>query len=206
VCHVADVGGERVQILAVCVPHHGHDQPLVPQIDRDAKMDAGLHEGVTVTHGRVHPREIAERVDDRACDEWQEGQASSPTDCVDILEVDLHRDERVRRDLRRPQQVGAGPPLHRVEDDDLVVRGGAPAAAVAVQPDHVGARHPPVAARTRDGGHVDTRVHHQPPYRRRQKVVGRAPSGRTQPPRQNRFGHSHVVVARTMATVVQKTG
>src|SRR5439155_15026391 len=117
---VGDLLGQRDEALVLRGAHDGHDQTLVIEIDGDAEVHVVVHQELAVTDRRVHVRVRGDRVDDRAGHEWEIAELPGPPGPVHQLEVDLHGDERVGRDLQRAQQVGAGLQLDPVEGNRLV--------------------------------------------------------------------------------------
>ena len=72
---VVDLAGDGAQPLAVGVADHRHEQALEVEVDRDAEVDVVVHDELAVADARVHVRELGDRVDDRADDERQVGEA-----------------------------------------------------------------------------------------------------------------------------------
>ena len=75
---VADRGGERAQAQPVGVVHDRHDEALEVEVDGDSEVHRAVRHDrdAVVVGGRVHQRELAQRVDDGAGDERQRGEAA----------------------------------------------------------------------------------------------------------------------------------
>ncbi len=72
---VVDLASDRAEALRVRIVDHRHEQSLEAQVDRDAEVDVVVHDELAVAHGRVHARELGDRVDDRPRDERQVREA-----------------------------------------------------------------------------------------------------------------------------------
>ena len=119
---LSELLAERAEALGVRVADDRHDEPLVIEVDGDSEMHAVVDDELAIPDRRVHVWEGGDTVDDRAGDEREVGEPGDAAHSVDALEVDLHRDERVRSDVDGTEHVLAREPLHPVERDDLVLR------------------------------------------------------------------------------------
>jgi hypothetical protein len=178
--------GESAQPQSVGVVHDRHDEPVEVEVDRDPEVHGALRCQcqAVVSQRAVQPRKVSERVDDRARNERQRGQARGSPHRIDARVVGDGDRAGVGRRLLRRQERHRGALANVVERDNLV----AALTAVPGGGQHVGPGDASVSSASEQHRGIDTGLTRRGANRGRQEPsrVARWSA----PPREDR-GHAH---------------